>query len=122
MAANLIVMPNVRIIHNQIVAAQSSDAPALSRPAIHTTKLAKYILVADLKRNALPRKSTVLRIPANHRKRINAIPAPQPPRPLHHSVMLQHATIAQLHIIADDSISPNAHPSPKPRSRRNNRV
>src|SRR6202041_1660800 len=109
MTANLIVMPNVRIIHDQIVATHPRNAAALGSPAIHSTEFAKIILVANLKRYDLSAKSQILRIAANHRKWINAIPASQPRRPLHHSVMLQNAAVAQFHVIANNRISANLH-------------
>ena len=63
--ADQAIVGDVRVGHDQIVAAEARDAAALDRAAIHGAEFAKLVRVADFERNALARVGQILRIAAN---------------------------------------------------------
>src|SRR4029077_5461922 len=65
MGADLAIVCDVRVSHNQIVAAEPSDAAALRGAAVNGAELVKFVRVADFERDALPLVSQVLRVAAN---------------------------------------------------------
>src|ERR1700737_3705251 len=71
--ANLAIVRNVGIGHDQVVVADPGASPALHRAAVDGDKLADYVMVADLQPCRFTRVGDVLRRQANRSKREETI-------------------------------------------------
>jgi hypothetical protein len=117
--AELAVVADVRVRHDEIVAAEPRGAAAFYRAAIHRGKFAKGVVVADFDSYALPGEGEVLRIAADNREGVHAIILAEARRALHDGVMIEDAAIAKLDFVANDGVGADANIRANARPRRN---
>ena len=101
--AELAVVPDVRVRHDEIVAADARDAAAFYRAAIHRAEFVEFIVIADFDGNALAFVGEVLRIAADDSEGIDVVGAAQARGAVHDGVMIEDAAVAELDFFADDS-------------------
>src|SRR5712692_1430416 len=118
--AHAAIVCDVRIGHEEIVAADAGDAAALPGAAADGDELAEDVRIAGRELGALAAILQVLRVAADRAKGMEDVPAPKPRRAVHGSVRMQHAIFAQLDLVAHDGVRADAHARPQPDTRRNN--
>lgn len=118
-AADLAIVADVRVGHDEIVIAETRDAAAFHGAAIHRGEFAKCVAVSDFERDALACKRQILRIAANDRKWIQAIILAEARRAFDDGVMIENASIAEFDIISDNSERADADSGAEPHARRN---
>ncbi len=101
------IVADVRVGHDQVVAADASDAAALLRAAANRAKFAEIIAIADFERYPLAGKRQILRIATNSGERIKMIRPAKSRRALHHGMMIDDAAIAKLDLVAHHGVRPN---------------
>ena len=102
MIADHAIVADVRVGHDQIVAADARGAAALDRAAMHGAELAKLVRVAHFEPHALARVGQILRIAADDGKRVHMIVAAERGRALDHGVRFENAAVAEFHFVAHD--------------------
>ena len=69
------VVTDVRVGHDQVVAADASRAATLDRAAVHGAELAKLVRLAHFESHALARVGQILRVAADDGERVDMIVA-----------------------------------------------
>src|ERR1019366_1763800 len=105
--ADLAVMPDVGVGHDQDIAAHASNAPTLRSATSDADVLANDVAVADLQARGLATISDVLRSPANHGERVYLVVETYFRRSINYDMREQLAVLAQLYVRADHAISPD---------------
>ena len=108
MIADHAVVADVRVRHDQVVAADASHAAALDRAAMHGAEFAKLVRVAHLKPHALAGVCQVLRIAADNGKRMHMIVPAERGGSRDHGVRFEDAAFAEFDIVADDREGPDS--------------
>src|SRR5208337_1456417 len=78
--ANQTVVPNMRVRHDQSMAADAGNSSAFRGSAIDGYIFADHIVVAHLEPGGLTGEGYVLRVPTNHGERIDSVVTAQPRR------------------------------------------
>ncbi len=117
-AADLTIVGDVRISHEQIAVADARDAAALHRAAIDGDVFVKDVGVADFEFGALAFVGEVLRIAANRAKGVEHIARADTGGPAHDRVGVHDAAIAERNVVADHSERLNCYLVSEPRARR----
>src|SRR6266481_3188645 len=107
--ADLAVVPDVRVRKKKIVIANPRDTAALRGSPADGYMLAKNVCTAHLQFDALATESVVLRIAANHAKRVKHVVICEFRRAAHHRMLVQYGPVAQFHVRADHRIRANPH-------------
>src|ERR1700676_3838552 len=107
MAANLAIMRNVRVGHDEIVVAKSCASSALHRAPVYGDKLADNIMFANLQSGRFAGICNVLRSQANGSERGEAISSANFRCAFDHDMRRQAAVSAELDITPDDAIRSN---------------
>ena len=107
--ADQAVVTDVRVSHDQIVAAEASDAAAFDRAAMHGAELAKLVFIAHLEPYPLARVCEILRIAADDRKREEMILAAERGRAAHNRVRLDNTAVAEFDFVSDDGEGSHLH-------------
>ena len=76
MVADDAIVRDMRVGHDEIVAAHAGDAAAFDRAAVYGGEFAEFVGVADLQRDALAVVGQILRIAADDREGIEVVSAP----------------------------------------------
>src|ERR1700722_650730 len=105
--ANLVVVADVRISEKKVQVANAREAPALLCPAADRDVLTKNIAVAHKQLSPLTAIAIILRITADRRKRIEHIVAAVLRWPADGGVWVKQATLAELHLVGHNRISPH---------------
>src|ERR1700679_789288 len=91
--ADLAVVTDMHVRHDQIAVADARDPTAFDRSAMHGAEFAKLIVVSRFEPHPLSGICEVLRISAHNRKRIKMIVAAKHGRTFYHSMRIEHATV-----------------------------
>ena len=102
--AHAAIVPYVRRREKQIPAANGGDPAAFDGATVDGHVLTEGIFIADEQLRSFAAESPILWIAADRAKWMKNIAAPELRRALHHRVGMQDATIAQLHVLADDGV------------------
>ena len=108
--ANDAIVGNVRIGHEQIVAADPRDSASLRRAAADRRKLTKVVCISHHKFGSLAVEFQILRIPADRAKRIENIFPPNTRRPANDGVRLEHALLSEFDPVSDHRKRADARP------------
>jgi hypothetical protein len=93
-AADLAIVADVRVGHDEIVAAEARGAAALERAAIHRGEFVKFIIVADFERDAFTSVGEILRVATDDAERVEVVAASKTRGTLHHRVRFEDAAVA----------------------------
>ena len=118
-AADLAVVADVGVGHDQIVIAHAGDAAALHGAAADGAKFAKGVAVTDFERDALARIGEVLRIATDDGKGIQAIIFSEARGAFDDGVMIEDAAVAEFDFVADNRERADADSRTEPDARRN---
>ena len=99
------IVRDVRVGHDEIVAADARDVAAFVRAAVGGGKFAEFIGVAHFEPGALAVIGEVLRIAADGGERIKMVVAAKSRRAAHHRVVIDNAAVAEFHFVADNGES-----------------
>src|SRR5208282_295481 len=113
------VVADVRVGHDQAVAADAGHASTLDRAAMHRAEFAKLVCIAHFELDALAGVGQVLRVAADDRKGMEVVVAAERRWTFHDRVRFEDAAIAQLDLVADDGAGPDPHALSQLRGGRN---
>ena len=102
--ADLAIVRNVRIGHDQVVAAHASHASALCRGAVNGDVLADHVVIANLQSSGFALVGNVLRGKADRTKRIELIIRTDFRRPFKRNVRAEVTTFAEFDIGANRAV------------------
>ena len=112
------IVGDVRVGHDQVMAADAGDGAAFDRAAIDRTEFAEFIFVADFEGNALAPVSEVLRVAADDGERIHMIFLAEARRPLNYRVMIEAAAVAEFDLVANHCVGADGYVRAEFRGRR----
>ena len=99
------IVADVRVGHDEIVAADARGAAAFHGAAIHGGEFAEFVVIADFERDALAVVCEILRIAADYAERIEVIVASEARGAFDHGVRFDDAAFAEFDFVADDGES-----------------
>src|SRR5271157_5595541 len=108
MIANYTVVPNMRVGHDEDLAADAGDAAALGRAAGDGDVLTDDVVVADFKPRGFAAIRDVLRVHAQRGEGINLVVAAEAAGPAYHNVGYELAVLAQLDAGVHDAVRSDA--------------
>src|SRR6266849_3237223 len=106
-AADLAIVRDVSVGHDQVVVPDPGEAAALHRAAINRDELANLVVIADLEARRLARVRNVLRRQANRREREESIIDADLRRSFQGDVRHQMAALAQFDPHANYAVGPD---------------
>jgi len=112
-AADQAIVPDVRIRQKKIVVAQESLAAAFFCATADGDVFAENVAVACDQFGALTSKGIVLRVATDRTERIKRIVLAELRRARQHRVGVQHAAVAQFHVLANHRVRADLHAFPK---------
>src|SRR5271167_990784 len=96
--ANKTVVPDVRVRHDESMAADAGHSPAFHGSTSDGHVLANDIVIAHLQPGGLTGEGCVLRVSTHHGEGINLVVTAQSRRSIQNNMRDQIAVLAQLHV------------------------
>jgi len=101
-ASDLTIVTDVRVGHDQVVAADASGAAAFYCAAIDGGKFAEFVFIAGFERDALASIGEVLRIATDYAERVKVISFSEARGALDHGVGIEDGAFAEFDFVADN--------------------
>src|SRR6202040_3426641 len=115
--ADMAIMINMRIRHEQTPVPYRRFSAASDRPAAHRHIFAKSVSLTDNQFRLFAMKFQILRIAANRTKWMKHIAPPNSRRTLTDRMRIYGTPVAQSHVLANNRIRSDFYLRPKPRAR-----